>query len=245
MKITIIGWYGTETLGDRAILDGIISIFNVDSLKEIYLGSLYPFFTERTIFEDCYSERYPGLKINLVNIYDIRQMKHAVKNSSFVLMGGGPLMELDELLLIEKVFSFAKNKKIKTAIVGCGYGPVKGDFYKATIKKIFLLSDYIIFRDSKSKEIVDKNIMNLKTFVCEDPALVSILKYSEMRKKKNNGNRNNYAIVNLRSYPEQSYGKNDELIRCLSCIPALIKNENKVFFLSMHTFFIGGDDQFY
>ena len=44
MKITIIGWYGTETIGDRAILAGLISIFNqaYDEF-EVKLGSLNPF----------------------------------------------------------------------------------------------------------------------------------------------------------------------------------------------------------
>ena len=28
MIITVIGWYGTETIGDRAILAGLISLFN-------------------------------------------------------------------------------------------------------------------------------------------------------------------------------------------------------------------------
>ena len=53
MKITIIGWYGTETIGDRAILAGLFSVFaKVYEDFEIKLGSLYPFFSERTINED-------------------------------------------------------------------------------------------------------------------------------------------------------------------------------------------------
>ena len=53
MKITIIGWYGTETIGDRAILTGIFSFFNQLFNKiEIKLGSLYPFFSKRTLNED-------------------------------------------------------------------------------------------------------------------------------------------------------------------------------------------------
>jgi polysaccharide pyruvyl transferase WcaK-like protein len=54
MNITIIGWYGTETVGDRGILAGILDIINISEVDNIFLGSLYPFFTERTLSEDYY-----------------------------------------------------------------------------------------------------------------------------------------------------------------------------------------------
>lgn len=44
-KICILGWYGTETIGDRAILDGIFILLDkVFCEYELYLGSLNPFF---------------------------------------------------------------------------------------------------------------------------------------------------------------------------------------------------------
>ena len=53
VKITIIGWYGTETIGDRAILSGIFTFFKKAFGEfEVKLGSLYPFFTQRTLNED-------------------------------------------------------------------------------------------------------------------------------------------------------------------------------------------------
>ncbi len=45
VKIAIIGWYGTETIGDRAILAGILSILNkAYGAYDVKLGSIYPFF---------------------------------------------------------------------------------------------------------------------------------------------------------------------------------------------------------
>jgi polysaccharide pyruvyl transferase WcaK-like protein len=53
VKITVIGWYGTETIGDRAILAGLLSLFDeVFGDFELKLGSIYPFFSERTLYED-------------------------------------------------------------------------------------------------------------------------------------------------------------------------------------------------
>ena len=48
VRLAILGWYGTETLGDRAILAGLLSLFaDLGEDVEIDLGSIHPFFTER------------------------------------------------------------------------------------------------------------------------------------------------------------------------------------------------------
>ena len=53
MKIIILGWYGTETIGDRAILDGILNIYGkITSNITCSIASLYPLFTERTLLMD-------------------------------------------------------------------------------------------------------------------------------------------------------------------------------------------------
>ena len=53
IKATVIGWYGTETIGDRAILAGIIRLLSeVASDITIDLGSLYPILSERTLSDD-------------------------------------------------------------------------------------------------------------------------------------------------------------------------------------------------
>ena len=113
MKITIIGWYGTETIGDRAILAGLISFFNktYDDF-EIKLGSLYPFFSQRTINEDYgfYKEIIKkDIKIDIFNSKDSKDLLNAIKDSDLVVMGGGPLMDLNELFMVEYAFKKAKN----------------------------------------------------------------------------------------------------------------------------------------
>ena len=72
MKLCVLGWYGSETLGDRAILDGIIYIYSqlFDSL-EVDIGSLFPVLTERTIFEDePFMSRHTNLKVGLFDSRD-------------------------------------------------------------------------------------------------------------------------------------------------------------------------------
>ncbi|WP_299130592.1 radical SAM protein [uncultured Winogradskyella sp.] len=51
--VFIVGWYGTETVGDKAILGGIIDYYKAKYTNglDIVIGSLYPFISERTIKE--------------------------------------------------------------------------------------------------------------------------------------------------------------------------------------------------
>ena len=70
--INIVGWYGTETIGDRAILAGLVHIFSkVFDEYEIQLGSLFPDFTERTVLEDDEFLRHISCgKLSKITLYD-------------------------------------------------------------------------------------------------------------------------------------------------------------------------------
>jgi polysaccharide pyruvyl transferase WcaK-like protein len=99
-KITIIGWYGTETIGDRAILSGIFTFFKKAFREfEVKLGSLYPFFTQRTLNEDhnfweesC-NYTFP---VQLFDSKKVQELDKAIKDSDLVVMGGGPLMHIEK-----------------------------------------------------------------------------------------------------------------------------------------------------
>ncbi|NNC84633.1 MAG: polysaccharide pyruvyl transferase family protein, partial [Bacteroidia bacterium] len=138
MKITIIGWYGTETIGDRAILAGILqSLKNSYSDIEIKLGSLFPFFSERTLSEDAelYTE-FTGMNIpiELFNSKKINELDDALKDSDLLIMGGGPLMHIHPLFMVEYAFKKAKKLGKQTVVMGCGVGPL---FKKIHQKSLF------------------------------------------------------------------------------------------------------------
>lgn len=84
LKIVIIGWYGTETIGDRAILAGIIRMLATSFRDiEIMLGSILPFFTERTLQEDerfikeCCGQN--DLKLSLFNSSKSKELDMAIR----------------------------------------------------------------------------------------------------------------------------------------------------------------------
>lgn len=255
MKITIIGWYGTETIGDRAILAGLISFFNktYDNF-EIKLGSLYPFFSQRSINEDYsfYKEIIKkDFKIDIFNSKKSKELVNAIKDSDLVVMGGGPLMDLAEVFMVEYAFRKAKKIGVKTALLGCGIGPLFCEEYKKSVFYITKNSDLIILRDNVSKNSLReiyrdyKQVLDdISVYVSYDPAVECTLEY----KKSNNVEQKKYIAVNLREFPTEYNNKNDgkniniELERFIKNL-ALKYKDRDIRLIPMHYFHIGGDDR--
>jgi polysaccharide pyruvyl transferase WcaK-like protein len=255
MKITIIGWYGTETIGDRAILTGLFSFFNKSYEDfEIKLGSLYPFFSERTINEDYsfYKEiTKKDFKIEIFNSKDSKELLNAINHSDLVVMGGGPLMDLSELFMVEYAFKKAKKLGVKTALLGCGVGPLFHKKYRKSVLEIFKNSDIVILRDSKSKENLqdiykefnqyfDAGLINTSF----DPAVECTMEFNQ----QNTPLPQDFIAVNLREFPieynkqKDSKNINDELKNFIKEL-ALKYSGKEIRLIPMHYFYIGNDDR--
>ncbi len=255
MKITIIGWYGTETIGDRAILAGLISFFSKSfNSFEIKLGSLYPFFSDRTLNEDhaLYKEiTSKDCKIEVFNSKNSKELLDAIKESDLVAMGGGPLMDLDELFMVEYAFKKAKSLGVKTALLGCGVGPLFHKKYRKSVLGISLHSDIHILRDSQSKVTLlslysefKKNINPNLIWTSFDPAVECVLQY------KSNESIQDYIGINLRTFPKQ-YNKdrdsrniNSELKQFIASLSEKF-SEKELRLIPMHYFHVGGDDRMF
>jgi Uncharacterized conserved protein len=257
MKICIVGWYGTETIGDRAIIAGIYS-FLIKSFSniEITLGSLYPFYSERMIYEDreLYKTLFKKeLDIKLFNSRDKRELNKNIRDSDMVIVGGGPLMHIDELYMIEYSLKQAKKLSKKTGIIGCGVGPVFPKEFKQSILNIISCSDIVILRDEVSKNNVvniskelNYKLNNEKIKVSFDPAVECALTYLE------NGTdtyiQNIDIVINLRDFPSEYSANNrkEEINKKLEDFIISIANEfkeRKIKLIPMHYFSIGNDDR--
>ncbi len=255
MKITIIGWYGTETIGDRGILAGLISIFNqaYDEF-EIKLGSLNPFFSERTINEDLslYKELTgKEVSISIFNTKNTKYLRETINDSHLVVMGGGPLMDLSELFMVEYAFKFAKKRHIKTALLGCGIGPLFQKKFKISVLNIIKNSDLVILRDTQSKinlkaisrELVE-SVGGIHLHVSIDPAVECCIKYSQM----NTISAKEYIAVNVRDFPiDYSESVTGDLInnKIIMFIKKLSEQypDREIRLIPMSYFYLGCDDR--
>lgn len=248
-KICIIGWYGTETLGDRAILDGILQILE-HTYKPFtaYIGSLYSFFTERTILEDgdVYVNTAPHANICVFDVKSKLLLKKHIVDSDLVIMGGGPIMDLNDLYIIRFGFSLAKKKRIPTCLMGCGLGPLNNRRFINVAREILELTDLGIFRDENSKTRAEEMCKDKKFYHCADPAIISILTYKSKYPRRVESETEDEVIINLRE-PTAQYGKNvglnnDTIVMLLN---RLGDRFGKVCLIPNHSFFVGGDDRVY
>lgn len=254
MKICIVGWYGTETLGDRSILIGLARVIEKCFGKsKIYLGSIHPFYTERCLYEDkeFYSKVSPNVEIDVFDIKDMKTYKSVIKNSSIIAMGGGPIMDLYELGAIEFGFGYARKNNVKTAILGCGVGPLYDKTFREVTSHILEMSDLIILRDKLSiieaDNILLENNRTLdnKIIYLHDPAIIPIGIFLNDQKEKTRKVDNN-VLINMRAFPSSAFREkkiNESIL--IEMVKGLADKFDKVKLLPMHTFSIGGDDRFY
>ena len=245
MNVCILGWYGSETLGDRAILDGIIKIFEFQSCNNrYYLGSLIPFFTERTLFQDkSFYSNGKDINIDIFFEKDETLLKKIILKSDYVIMGGGPIMDISEILIIRKAFRYAKKHNIKTGLIGCGYGPFHDVYFEKIAEDILEYTDVAIFRDglSTQRALSNKNSIDAKTI--SDPAIISALLYRENHRS----NIGDYIAINYRDtrfkvYKERIIDVMDDLYKLTDQVASAF---NMVKLIPMHSFFLGGDDRSY
>lgn len=256
MKICILGWYGTETIGDRAILAGIISLLSEKfSNVDISLGSLYPFYSDRMINEDAKLYNLlveKNININLFDSKNKNDLEKYIKCTDILLIGGGPLMDLPELYMLKYAFKYAKKHNKRKFIYGCGIGPLFKDEYQKCVVDIALLSDGIILRDSISKNNLlsyikkfNKEISDKKVYTSFDPAVECAFKY-RMHLNKRKQKENLDIVMNLRKFPNEYSGSliGEKINRILLCLlKDLSKQKRNIKLIPMHYFFIGNDDR--
>lgn len=258
-KICILGWYGTETIGDRAILAGIIKVcIEQFASVEFLVGSLYPFFTHKTILEDMefYKEitSKNRIKVNIFNAKNKNELKKNIDNCDIVIMGGGPIMNISPLNMVLYGFLYAKKKSKKTMLFGVGIGPLYDLKYKEIAMKLINNSDIVIVRDNLSKINIENMFtnnnlrLNKEIFVSLDPSVIALKAYM---KNKQDFNFQNDIIINLRDFPVEylktnSFEKKNQIDLILNAfIKGLSKKYayNNIKLIPMHYFCIGHDDR--
>ena len=252
MNIVIVGWYGTETIGDRAILSSLLMHFtSIENHMCFKIGSIYPFFTERTILEDLSFwkniVKNQDIDISIFDSRSDRELSAAIKTSDCVVVGGGPLCDMMSMYLVEYALKKAKKYHKKTMVYGCGIGPLYTKEFKKCTKNIIENSDIVILRDESSyMQCKDLQVNNIDSvFVSIDPAVFCVQTYKNLNKKVNSKNE---IAINLRDFP-----KNYKSPACsekrpfneitFDIVKRLEKYGRNIHLIGMHSFCVGNDDR--
>lgn len=249
MKIAIIGWYGTETIGDRAILAGLLSVMSeaFPSL-DVSIGSLHPFFTERTLLEDeDFLEEVSCGRLGAISIFDSlspHQLKTAIKHADLLAVGGGPLMDIQEMSMLEYAFAKARAYHVKSMLLGCGWGPLTNGNCIQKALRLAELSDHTIFRDDTSAKQCRAHGIDKRIDSAIDPAFFACRHFLQT---KSDPRKETYIAINFRDFDAAGSCYGDMSIpddRFLGLIrDVLEQTELPVHLVPMHYFHIGGDDR--
>ncbi len=250
VKIAVIGWYGTETIGDRAILAGLVRVFALTFNDfSIRLGSLFTVLTERTLLEDIdFLSECSGTERLSISIFDSlnhKCLRNNIEDADLLVVGGGPLMDITVMYMLEYALQIAAKKGVKTALLGCGWGPLKSKEYINCALKIVELAQLPIIRDRLSEQSFLSYWKSEKKKVTTliDPAFLAASYYE---KNINRERTQGYIAINLRDVSLDQYGGNSVLLearfgKMINDISD--KTSLPVYLIPMHTFVIGGDDR--
>ena len=251
--ILLCGWYGTETLGDKAILSGLVQTLRDAGWEgAIDLASLEPFISMHTSCE------MPELQFReILSIAEARK-RLARGNYRLLAVAGGPLMSpVREVFDLLALFTDAAASNTARAVVGCGVGPL--GFSKKrdhAISQLISMSGTVALRDQASLELARLRLGFTGTAsVIHDPAFIWA---SQQVNNKIDAPEDAPVLLALREWQTREYGfglseqaaarlKRDferELIAMVAELRKLAPDW-KIQPFAMNTYALGGDDRLF
>jgi polysaccharide pyruvyl transferase WcaK-like protein len=249
-RILLCGWYGTETLGDKAILGGIIDVVRRRWPEvAIDLASLEPYVSRMTV------RQMPDLGIERVLTLGEAFATVAAAQYCAVAIAGGPLMSsIPWCTHLLEIFAAAKQAGTKCLIAGCGIGPLYVDYRNAAIKHLLELADQVVLRDQGSAQIArDVLKVERKCEVALDPAFVWIRRHSISSERDPR-----QILLALRNWPIEEFAARMERTQAEQIKAAYEKQlilmieemlridpSIKLVPFCMHKYAVGGDDRIF
>ena len=201
VKVLVCGWYGTETLGDKGILAGVLlAAREAMGDCDVVLSSLHPYVSEAT------RRQMPELKgVRIVE--PAAAVRHAAA-ADVALFGGGPLMALDELAEMEAIFEAAQKAGVPSIVAGCCVGPLGDAWHNQSLRRILSMATTRIYRDAPSRDAARALGIDVTgDAVAEDPALTWLLQRGHGAAALPRPDTGRVLLLGLREFPHQQYAR--------------------------------------
>jgi polysaccharide pyruvyl transferase WcaK-like protein len=158
-------------------------------------------------------------------------------------------MDLRELHMLDYAFQYARRRKIRSGVFGCGVGPLKKHSFKKAAGRILSAADFVILRDRLSlveaQRLTEKPASQMHAAI--DPAAFCALRYKEISK---GCELSDTILINFRdlSFGYEEHGADGRYFDMAAQIvrAAFDLNPGKKLLLMPHHYFtVGGDDRFF
>lgn len=210
-QVLICGWYGTETLGDKAIIGGVMRALRgkLGEDTQFIVVALHTYISEMT--------RRQMREFRNTRIVTPEEGIGLAAHMDYVVFGGGPLMGIDSLAPMQAIFERAKQGNACTVVAGCGVGPLGDSWHNDSIATILRLSDIRIYRDARSRDYA-KNIGVDAAHdpIAEDPAFTWLSSINQELARKKRDSKHQVLVLGLRDFPYQEYARHIPLDQALA-----------------------------
>jgi polysaccharide pyruvyl transferase WcaK-like protein/glycosyltransferase involved in cell wall biosynthesis/sulfatase maturation enzyme AslB (radical SAM superfamily) len=239
--VLLAGWYGTETAGDIAILQGIMSEYlSENPALRFRVLSLYPFYTLTTI------ETWPAALRDKVTVIDYASEEawQATVQCDALVMAGGPLMDIGETQKILCLFKRFADLNKPRVIEGCGIGPLNQVGYRWNVCRTARLATRITVRDSSSRELLRSFGIRKTIEVRMDPA-TTFVRAQAIRHDGADGKVIRCFLRELTAEYPQSVTPEQAMQSLAGLLRKLLEwyPEHRIELWAMHHFPVGYDDR--
>ena len=229
----LFGWFGTETIGDKAIYSEIIYSLRKQGIRNFVILTLRPFYTERTLLE-------LNENLNDFVLLDITKAHGELLKVGIGVFCGGPIMGFSDLYGFLFIANKLKKQGVYFKIWGAGWGPFRSELYRRVSKKFVDLADEVLLRDIESQKILGKGV------VTTDPAYSWVRRNAPLKKITT---QNKKLGISLRELSAITYSSGVRFDNVVSELARSINKLNSVYgfktlmLIPMNTHFVGGDDR--
>lgn len=237
-KVLVLGWYGTETIGDLAILLGITSDYRAREAVSFVVPSQNPGYTRHNLARI-------GLDATVTS-YGDRELLGELWGCDTVIVGGGPLMDIPQITLLAAVVERARRLGRHIVIEGCGVGPVVLESTRSAIRRLVEASDVIRLRDRGSERALKALGIDRSVQVVDDPGWRWVRSTGVVHAPDGDAPIRLFLRELTWEYPQATSSEKvtTGLVALVSRICDVAEGR-AVWLHAMHHFPIGGDDRIY
>lgn len=161
--VTVVGWWGSETVGDVAILGQLLAeCRQVAPGRPVRIVSFRPAVTRASLVE---------LERRDVRVIPVGTGSAvSILTAHAVVVGGGPLMESPSMRVLAWRLRLARVAGARVVLYAVGIGPIRTQAVAASVRSIVNAATHIAVRDRPSLEWDGGRAAARQALVCVDPA---------------------------------------------------------------------------